>query len=59
LDLREGDVEPDVYDEHDTHILEHTRFLLTAEFKSSKKKEEWKKKFLAHIEAHKKMKEIV
>ena len=59
LELREGDLLPDDYDEHDTHILEHTRFLLSAEFKGSKKKEEWKKKFLAHIKAHKEMKEIV
>ncbi len=58
LELREGELLPDCYDEHDTHILEHTRFLLSAEFKNSRNKEDWKKKFLTHIEAHKKMKEM-
>jgi hypothetical protein len=59
LELKHGEIVPDEYDEHRLHISEHTRFLLSAEFKNSKKKEEWKKKFLAHIEAHKKLKENI
>ncbi len=53
LELRESEILPDDYDDHETHILEHTRFLLSAEFKNSAKKELWKGRFLAHIEAHK------
>lgn len=43
----------DSYDDHELHIAEHTRFLLSSEFKKSGKKEEWKTRFLEHIEAHK------
>ncbi len=54
LALRQGDVEVDEYDEHGLHITEHTRFLLSAEFKRAKNREDWKKRFLAHIAEHKK-----
>lgn len=53
LDLKSGDVAIDVYDEHSLHITEHTRFLLSAEFKRCKNKDEMKKRFIAHIDAHK------
>jgi hypothetical protein len=46
-------IEIDSYDDHELHIAEHTRFLLSSEFKKSGKKEEWKTRFLEHIEAHK------
>ena len=52
-EIKEQDVAVDVYDDHELHISEHTRFLLSAEFKKSNKKEEWKARFLKHIEAHK------
>lgn len=55
LDLKEMEVEPDDYDDHALHITEHTRFLLSAEFKRYKNKEELKKKFAAHLKAHKEM----
>jgi len=55
IEMRGGDVVPDVYDDHALHLTEHTRFLLSAEFKRSKNKEEIKGRFLAHMDAHKKM----
>ena len=57
LALKTEEIEPDCYDDHELHISEHTRFLLSAEFKVSKKQDEIKKKFIAHIEKHKKMRE--
>lgn len=53
LELRERAVEPDDFDEHELHIAEHTRFLLSAEFRNSDKRDAWKKNFSAHIEKHK------
>ncbi len=53
LDLKSGDVEVDVYDEHALHITEHTRFLLSSEWKRAAKREEIKARFLRHIAAHK------
>ncbi len=57
LVLKTEEVEPDCYDDHELHISEHTRFLLSAEFKACKKQDEIKKKFISHIEKHKKMRE--
>ena len=45
----------DEYDDHDLHIGEHTRFLLSAEFKENKNKEEIKKRFIAHSQSHKRL----
>ena len=53
LELKAGKIEIDVYDEHALHITEHTRFLLSAEFKRCKNKEEVKERFIEHIDAHK------
>ena len=53
--MREEEILPDVYDDHAVHIREHTRFLLSAEFKRYKNKAEMKEKFIAHMDAHKKM----
>lgn len=52
--LKSGEVQIDEYDEHSLHITEHTRFLLSAEFKKLSDKENVKKRVLAHIAAHKK-----
>ncbi len=54
LALKEGDVEIDEYDEHELHLLEHVRFLLSAEFKKSRNSAEVKARFLKHIGLHKK-----
>lgn len=56
IDMRERNVEPDEYDDHDLHIGEHTRFLLSSEFKNSENRAELKKRWLTHIESHKKLK---
>ena len=56
LDLKEGDVEPDSYDDHALHINEHVRFLLSAEFKRCKNREEIKKRFEKHLAAHEMLK---
>ncbi len=53
LDLRTGEVAVDGYDDHAAHIVEHTRFLLSEEFKRNKS-EEIKGRFLRHIDEHKK-----
>ncbi len=55
LELKTGDVTPDSYDEHELHITEHIRFLLSSEFKRSHDGGEMKKRFEAHIAQHKKM----
>ena len=55
LELRAVEIEPDEYDDHSLHIVEHTRFLLSAEFKRIKDKELLKKRFMAHIQAHKRL----
>ena len=54
LELKAGDISVDEYDEHALHITEHTRFLLSDEFKRSTRREELKKRYVAHIDAHKK-----
>ena len=56
LELKSAEILPDSYDEHDLHILEHTRYLLSSEFKRLGKKEEVKERITAHIALHKKMK---
>lgn len=55
LEIKEKEVLPDPYDDHALHINEHTRYLLSAEFKRAKNREELKNKFIAHLDAHKKM----
>ena len=54
--LKSGELQADSYDEHELHISEHIRFLLSSEFKKSTNKESVKKYFEAHIAAHEKMK---
>lgn len=53
LDMRTKDVEADSYDDHALHVTEHTRFLLSEEFKRIKDKDAVKGRFIAHIQAHK------
>ena len=55
LDLRSKQVEADEYDEHDLHITEHTRFLLSEEFKKSGDKQ-MKERFLEHLKMHEDLK---
>ncbi len=56
LTLKEGSVSVDGYDDHDLHAVEHTRFLLSEEFKKLGDSEV-KRRFVAHLEEHKKKKE--
>lgn len=56
LSLKSGELQADSYDEHDLHISEHIRFLISSEFKKVTEKEKVKKYFEAHIAAHKRMK---
>lgn len=48
-----GNVETDVYDDHEVHIREHIRYLLSEEFKN-KKDVALKERILLHLEEHKK-----
>ena len=45
----------DEYDDHELHIAEHTRFLLSAESEGVRKNPETKKNALEHLRAHKTM----
>lgn len=45
----------DEYDDHELHIAEHTRFLLSAESEGVRKNPETKKNALDHLRAHKTM----
>ena len=56
LDLRTKDVTADEYDDHDLHILEHTRCLLSSEFRNAGGRYALKEKYVAHINQHKRMK---
>ena len=56
LVLKGACIDPDTYDDHDLHINEHIRFLLSAEFKRYYEKEKLKPHYVQHIELHKKMK---
>lgn len=55
LDMKKGEVIPDVYDDHSLHITEHTRFLLSEDFKRYRDKELIKGRYLSHLEAHKQL----
>ena len=54
LTLKSADAVADEYDDHELHIAEHTRFLLSDEFKKLVRKEEAKARFVEHIRQHKK-----
>ncbi len=53
--MKGEEVEVDEYDDHALHITEHTRFLLSSEFKKGKNAAELKKRYVAHIATHKRM----
>jgi hypothetical protein len=53
LELKTQEMPVDVFDEHTLHITEHTRFLLSAEFRKLQDKEQVKTRFLQHIASHK------
>ena len=53
LEMRQGEVGVDEYDDHGLHITEHTRYLLSAEFKKAKTRELLKARYTAHIQKHK------
>jgi hypothetical protein len=50
LQLKKGNVEVKSYDDHETHIVEHTAFLLT-----EKLSKDVEKRICEHIEEHKKL----
>ena len=50
-----NEIEPDEYDDHDLHIKEHTRFLLSADSESIRKDERRKANILRHLSRHKEM----
>ncbi|MBR2330500.1 MAG: hypothetical protein IKA40_04570, partial [Clostridia bacterium] len=52
LEMKSADVAVDEYDEHDLHVIEHTRYLLSSAFKKTKDKV-LKDRITAHIAAHK------
>ncbi len=54
--MKTQEIEPDRYDDHALHIAEHTRFLLSAEFKRWRDKELVKARYVAHLEAHERLK---
>ena len=56
LEMQQKEVDSDEYDEHELHITEHTRYLLSAELKTASNRDELKSRFLKHIQQHKKMK---
>ncbi len=51
--MKERDVDCDSYDDHALHITEHTRFLLSAEFKKSSNSKDLKGRYTAHLNEHK------
>lgn len=50
IDLFSKNIEPDEFDDHKIHVVEHTRFLLTEDFCG---REEYKKKIIEHMRKHK------
>ena len=55
LDMQEREVEAESFDDHEVHITEHVRFLLSGELNLAKDKQKTKENVIKHIEAHKKM----
>ena len=53
LDMKSAETAVDDYDDHALHIQEHTRYLLSADFKRSKDREGIKQRVSEHIKAHK------
>ena len=53
LALKTENADVDEYDDHEVHLNEHVRFLLSAEFKRAKDRDGIKARFRAHMEKHK------
>ena len=53
IDMKSAEGSVDDYDDHALHIQEHTRYLLSADFKRAKDREGIKQRISAHIKAHK------
>ncbi|MBQ8322559.1 MAG: hypothetical protein IJX91_01185 [Clostridia bacterium] len=56
LEMTGNDVTVDEYDDHAIHIVEHTRYLLSAEFKKRRDGDGLKKRYAGHIAAHRQAK---
>jgi len=56
LDFKEREILPEDFDDHDLHILEHTRFLISEENKTDKNIRD---KIKEHIRQHKQMQNII
>ena len=54
LEMKTKELDVDSYDEHELHVTEHTRYLLSSELKRLGNREEVKTRIQAHIQAHKK-----
>lgn len=57
LEMRSIDVAVDEYDDHEVHLLEHTRYVLSSEFKKAKNKEALKARYVEHMQQHKNKKD--
>ena len=53
--MKGADAVVEEFDDHALHVQEHIRFLLGAEFKRARNKEDWKARVVAHIRAHREM----
>ncbi len=56
LNFKESDVEVDEYDDHELHISEHTRYLLSGEI-SGKEQALTKRRAVKHLNEHKRIRE--
>lgn len=57
IELKSGSVDVDEFDDHALHINEHTRFLLSSEFRNAANSAEQKARYAAHIAEHQKRKQ--
>ena len=53
LAMQETPAEVEEFDDHDLHIMEHTRFLLSGELNMLKNKEKSKQNIIEHLKEHK------
>ncbi len=56
LDMDNGLLEVEEFDDHDLHIIEHTRFLLSGELNMLKNKDKAKQNIIKHLNEHKQKK---
>ncbi len=55
LGLFKKEISPDEYDDHDVHVSEHVRFMLSGEFDGKEDVESIKQRFVQHVRMHKVM----